>query len=583
MKKTMVILLFIFYAGIPVQAQNVNFINIIVPERDSASIASKYLRLNGSTMPGSALYINGTEYKVWSTGAFAGYPELTPGNNTVTIESVHPAGGISTKKITVTSRSAEPEKAVSEFMIEHAGVVPARDQDLVSGDLLQVRMKALTGCKAFFLGDKPMTELPVEQAGIGGIYQGIYRFQDGDSYQETPVAFTLTSPDGDTISTKSNNTISVNTGKFPAAGLTKGNFSYLCYGLGEDRLGGAKMGYLDSLVCLTISGQTGNLYRVSLGESQTAYIPSNMVTLMPAGTPMPYSLSDSWSVYGDGKCDFVKIGFSQRLPYVSRFEINPLKIVVDVYGAVSNTNWITQLNSTREIRNVFYEQTGKNVLRVTIELVHNQAWGYSVYYERNRLVIKIKHQPDILKLNHLTIGLDAGHGGPASGAVGSTGVKEKDINLAVVRKLKSALEKLGAKVVLSREGDDDISTTDRWKIMREYDPDILLSIHCNATGNGDPNKIKGTSTYYKHIAYRPLSKIMYDELLSTGLAEFGNVGSFNFTLNAPTEFPNTLLELAFLSNPEDEMHLLDPKFQNTITSRVVSGLQQYLRQCKTGK
>jgi len=69
---------------------------------------------------------------------------------------------------------------------------------------------------------------------------------------------------------------------------------------------------------------------------------------------------------------------------------------------------------------------------------------------------------------------------------------------------------------------------------------------------------------------------LYEELLQTGLEEFGNIGSFNFLLNAPTQFPNALLELAFMSHPEDEMKLLDPAFQDKIVTAVVAGLEKYM-------
>ncbi len=580
MKTKFFMLMAMFLSVSFLKAQNRNYINLIVPGSDSLGTQGRFQRLNGNTAPGSALFLNGKEIKVWPTGAFAEFVELVPGKNRVIIESVHPRAGVSTRKVVIVSNPPEHPQATSGFRIEHAGIIPPRNQELLTGDIIQVQMKAQSGCKASFNGNKPMKELPESQTGVRGIYQGTYRIGIQDTFRNTKIDFNLTGQDGETVISWSDNTISANTGFFPATGSTKGTFPSLYYGLGEDRLGGARMGYLDTLVLLPLSGKIGNMYRVRLGESRNAYIPEHFVTILPEGTFPPFSLAESWSVTGDDKYDYVRIGLSQRLPYISKYEINPLKIVVDIFGAISNTNWITQLNSTREIKNVYYEQTEKEVMRITIELIHDHPWGYSIYYDENRLVIRIKQQPRTLKLKHLKIGLDAGHGGEANGALGSTGAKEKDINLAVVLKLRSALERTGARIILTRQADDDVAMAKRWQIWQQDEPDIALSIHCNSIGNSDPNKVQGTSTYYKYIAFRPLSKIMYDELLKTGLKEFGNIGSFNFTLNAPTEFPNTLLELAFMSNPEDEMQLLDPTFQDRIVTAVLSGLERYLRLCK---
>ena len=60
------------------------------------------------------------------------------------------------------------------------------------------------------------------------------------------------------------------------------------------------------------------------------------------------------------------------------------------------------------------------------------------------------------------------------------------------------------------------------------------------------------------------------------LKDFGNVGSFNFMFNAPTEYPNVLVETAFLSNPEEEEKLLNENFQQQIAEGIVRGLKSFL-------
>ena len=54
---------------------------------------------------------------------------------------------------------------------------------------------------------------------------------------------------------------------------------------------------------------------------------------------------------------------------------------MDIFGATSNTNWITQLSSAKEIKNAWYEQPEDDVMRVIIELKHQQHWGYSIFYD----------------------------------------------------------------------------------------------------------------------------------------------------------------------------------------------------------
>jgi N-acetylmuramoyl-L-alanine amidase len=92
--------------------------------------------------------------------------------------------------------------------------------------------------------------------------------------------------------------------------------------------------------------------------------------------------------------------------------------------------------------------------------------------------------------------------------------------------------------------------------------------------------VKGVSTYYRYIGFRPLTKYIQESLLETGLADFGNIGNFNFALSGPTDYPNCLVEVAFLSNKEDEKLILDPEFQKHVAIHIVKGIKEWLKSCK---
>jgi N-acetylmuramoyl-L-alanine amidase len=122
---------------------------------------------------------------------------------------------------------------------------------------------------------------------------------------------------------------------------------------------------------------------------------------------------------------------------------------------------------------------------------------------------------------------------------------------------------------------------DRITAALEGSADVLISIHANSIGNTtDPEAVKGVSTYYRHQCFRPLTQAIYNSVLETGLVPFGNVGGFNFILNSPTEIPNVLVELAFMSNPEDEMRLLDDVFREDIAGKIVDGVEDWLEECE---
>jgi len=69
-------------------------------------------------------------------------------------------------------------------------------------------------------------------------------------------------------------------------------------------------------------------------------------------------------------------------------------------------------------------------------------------------------------------------------------------------------------------------------------------------------------------------------MLKIGLKDFGNIGSFNFALSGPTDYPNCLVEVAFLSNPEDEKLILDPDFHKAVADQIVEGIKDWLKSCK---
>ena len=360
-------------------------------------------------------------------------------------------------------------------------------------------------------------------------------------------------------------------------GKSTGKLPSLVYGLGEDRLGGTKLGYIDTNILLKVIDSTKDLYNVQLSKYHTAFIDKGYLKHDSVYRIKPFNLTSSFLVKGDSLFDYVNIHLDEHLPYKSWMEIEPSRIMIDLYGVESNTNWITQLQTAKEIKNVYYNQVEDDVVRVCIELKHTQHWGYSIFYKGNNLVIRIKRQPQILDLKRLVIAIDAGHGGNNSGA---SGVKrfgeEKDLTLQYAKILERNLKKIGVKkVIMTRNTDTSFDIKDRILFLQEQNPDILISLHFNSSTN---EMVQGVSTYYKHIGYRPLTQTLLKRMMELKLEEFGNVGNFNFALNAPTDFPNALLEIAFLSNPDDERKILDIKFRQDVSQKIILAFQDWLKQ-----
>ena len=554
------------------------FIKLVNPSKLTNTVFSSRQFIIGSTCKSCKVIINDKPVKVYSTGAFAFELNLSAGDTTFNVRTEGTSKTV-IKKISYSYTLPKPSQPVKTFDIESIQTYPEGNLVLQPGDRIKFRVKALPGSIVKSINETVLNEMPLTMTrNMPGIYQGEYIIKATDSFFLVNLPVSIIDSLGQTVTKKTSNLFSVMSTYTPDIAITKGRLAHLEYGLGDDRLGGAKIGYLDSNIALKIIGKVGTHYKIQLAKTRTAYIPDDLVTLMPKGSFTPESLTDKWNVYGDSIYDYIKIGLFTRLPYQSFQLTDPSRIVVDIFGATSNTNWITQMQNVKEIQKLDYEQIADDIFRITIQLKRAQHWGHQIFYQGNNLIIKIKRQPEDLSLKKLVIAIDAGHGGTNTGGVGATGVYEKEVTLALSTKLQKALAKEGVKVIMTRYAEQFFDNKERILFYRDSLPDLLLSIHLNSSE--DPFRTGGTGTFYRYIGFKNLSLDIYKRLLELGLKEYGNTGSFNFMLNSPIEYPNALIETLFLSNLEEEEKILDPVFQQQMVDKIVLGVKDFLEECK---
>lgn len=356
---------------------------------------------------------------------------------------------------------------------------------------------------------------------------------------------------------------------------TTGKLPNMEYGPGDDRLGGAKMTYLDTTILLKVVDSLGEDYIVQLAQNHKAFI-QKVLTKKDSITPYKkYHLTTNWKVYGDSNYDYLSVVIDEHLPYRSIQQTEPAEVLVDVFGATTNTNWITQYQSIQEIKNTWYEQLDDDVMRIHIQLNHEQIWGYNISYFKDSLRIKIKRPPNANKM--ITVAIDAGHGGGNTGAEGITShIAEKTFTLQFANELQNELLERGYNVFMTRTKDTGIEMADRVLMLRNEDPNLLISLHLNSS---DYDTVRGTSTYYRYIGFRPLTQFVLKRMLSLGLNDYGNTGAFNFGLSGPTEYPNCLVEIAFLSSRADEKLIMSKTFQKQVAQQIALGIEDWLDAC----
>lgn len=183
-----------------------------------------------------------------------------------------------------------------------------------------------------------------------------------------------------------------------------------------------------------------------------------------------------------------------------------------------------------------------------------------------------------------TVVLDPGHGGSDSGAVGYTGIREKDVALAVSLRTEELLRRAGAEVIMTRTEDVDVShagSSASQELQARVDvslahpeAELFLSVHCNSFTNPEAH---GMETYYypKTDADERFATLLNEELAAAGGLYNRGVKYARFYLLRHTEIPASLVELGFLSNPDEEALLADGDYQATLAQALFHAIERY--------
>jgi N-acetylmuramoyl-L-alanine amidase len=223
--------------------------------------------------------------------------------------------------------------------------------------------------------------------------------------------------------------------------------------------------------------------------------------------------------------------------------------------------------------------------------------------------------------------IDPGHGGTQGGATGSAGLVEKELCLNIAKKLKTQLEKeLKATVVLTREKDALVHLSDRVDLANAKKPDLFISIHANSMPTEKQRRVnQGIETYFLSASAsgEDAKKVAARENAETGMQPKGNAGdTLSFILadlqksethsdssrlayavhesliaetgaqdrgvqQAPfyvlmgLEAPAVLVEVGFVSHPEEGKQLNDAEYQSKLARAITAGARQFLEQIET--
>ncbi len=233
----------------------------------------------------------------------------------------------------------------------------------------------------------------------------------------------------------------------------------------------------------------------------------------------------------------------------------------------------------------------------------------------------VKSATGVMQGRDLVIAIDAGHGGQDPGALGRGGTREKDVTLAIARKLVAEIDaEEGMRAVLVREGDYFITLGARTRKARQLGADMFISIHADSVAN---RAVSGSSVYVLSLRGASdeaarwlaesenaadlkggvsvdegsdvLASVLLDvtqkesisdsvEAADSVLDALSNVGNVHgsarvrhagFMVLKSPDIPSMLVETAFISNAEDERRLRDPGHQQRVAAAVKAGIRDY--------
>ena len=408
---------------------------------------------------------------------------------------------------------------------------------------------------------------PITQV-IPGKYQGCTKLATAVDGEKPKFQLTL---NGETIT-------QISPGKIQSLSLAKLPVIEVIAEAGVARTGpstsDSHLTHLPKGVRASVTAKEGDWLRLDYG----AWIHSQDTRIIPGEIP-PRSMIRS--IIARELPTATEIVFPLQVPVPISVKQSDRTLTLTLHNTTAQTDTI-RLDDNPLISRLDWQQIAPGTVQYTFNLKQDQQWGYSLKYQDTSLVLSLRHPPAIprrqrtLPLSGVKILLNAGHGGAELGAAGPTGYLAKDLNLVVTKLLRDELRRRGATVVMAREDDRDLSLMARQKIINQNEPAIALTFHYRfLADDGDAENTQGVSSYWYHPQAHSLAVLLQNRLVEDlGRSSFGVYWN-NLALTRPHSAPSVLLELGFMSNPEDFELAMDVQEQRRLARVLAEGVVEW--------
>lgn len=183
--------------------------------------------------------------------------------------------------------------------------------------------------------------------------------------------------------------------------------------------------------------------------------------------------------------------------------------------------------------------------------------------------------PPPVRNQRIVVMIDPGHGGKDPGAIGVNRLREVDVILPISKQVAALLEKQGVQVVLTRNADYFVDLAPRVDMARRAGADLFVSIHANAIVNRPD--VNGLETYYYNTG-RGLAQTIHNSILQNVNIRNRGVRSARFYVLRRSSMPSVLVEVGFVTSPEESARLANPNYQSQMADAIARGILQYIQQ-----
>ena len=558
---------------------------LVVWPPENGSVDGEQVRVGGRTAPDAKVTVNGKALRVFPSGAFAGTCPLDVGWNDLTFRASRGEKSLTESRRVrrLTPLRTLPPTPI-RFDPNYDGQ-PSEAMEVRPGDTVSIRVKGSPGCKAMFRiggGETRHPLYPTTRYDAAGFYEGAYLIKSTDRFVDARITCYLYKKGESKPAAEMRvpGRVTVNTSAFPDVALAREDYVQL---RAEPQHGAPVLAAREGTY-LRIDGRVGSWLRVTLAPSLHAWVQRDVVQMSANEPPLRRGTVRNLSVIEQEGATVVRIPLGLRVPFRITEKPHSAAIELNLFDVENNLNWITDRTPHGLVSAIAALPSADGCCRFDITLREGGILGYRGYYEGSDLCVALRHplKPPADTARPLaghTILLDAGHGGPSKGTLGSTGIEEKVVNADLCRILSRVLEARGARVRLTRPDDEEVSLAGRCR-QAEEDGDLLVSIHNNSIDlSGDPLAARGVGAFYHHPHAREVAQAIYQRMLTVepGPDPYGLVAADLWIPREITAMPSVLLECLFLSNPEDEMLLMDKKFCERYMGKVADGIADWLR------